>query len=99
MLSAVASNLGITAIESGGSDYITFRMERGGERDLVSNLISYFNSSGSTELLVSDKELPLFEKYDEYVPAELLRKAFLADRLDIKETLLRIEEIKKEYFE
>ena len=98
MLSVIAPTLGITSIESGGTDYITFRMERGTESELILNLLSRFKNDDSFEALVSPKELPLFEKYDEYVPAELLRHSFLIDRLDAMETLERLEEIKKEYF-
>lgn len=35
--------------------------------------------------LIDDNEAPQFDKYDEFVPGGLLRKAFAADRLDIKE--------------
>ena len=45
-------------------------------------------------MLVSQKELPVFEKYDEYVPAELLRSAFARDRLDLREIKARIGDSK-----
>lgn len=99
MLSVVGPSLGISAIESGGSDYITFRMERGDENALIFNLLSRFKVPSAIEALVSQKELPIFEKYDEYIPADLLRHAFLVDRLDIDETLSRINDIKVEYFD
>ena len=35
--------------------------------------------------LVYPKELPLFDKYDEYLPEELVRKGFAYGVLDIKE--------------
>ena len=34
--------------------------------------------------LIYPKELPLFDKYDEYLPAELLRKGFALGVLDIE---------------
>lgn len=39
----------------------------------------------SPELLLEKEEAPQFEKYDEFVPDILLRKAFAADRLDVRE--------------
>ncbi len=40
--------------------------------------------------LVYDGEVPLFEKYDEYVPASLVRKGFAYGILDIEGMLARI---------
>ena len=34
--------------------------------------------------LVYPKEVPVFEKYDEYLPAELIRKGFALGVLDIE---------------
>ena len=39
--------------------------------------------------------MPVFDKYDEFIPAELLRHAFSKDKLDIREANLRIEQINK----
>ncbi len=90
MLSIIAPEFAISGIESGGSCYITFRMERGNMRALEERLASAFAALKSTDMLVSQKELPVFEKYDEYVPAELLRSAFARDRLDLGEIKSRI---------
>lgn len=90
MLSMIAPEFAISGIESGGSCYITFRMEKGNMRALEERLASAFAALKSTDMLVSQKELPVFEKYDEYVPAELLRSAFARDRLDLGEIKSRI---------
>ena len=90
MLSVIAPEFAISGIESGGSCYITFRMEKGSADALEHRLASAFASLQSTDMLVSQKELPVFEKYDEYVPAELLRSAFARDRLDLCEIKSRI---------
>ena len=42
--------------------------------------------------LIYPKEQPLFEKYDEYLPMELVRKGFAYGILDIKGMLARILE-------
>ena len=49
--------------------------------------------------LVSGKELPIFEKYDQYVPAELLRSAYAKDRLDADEALKRLKDMGKQRFD
>ena len=90
MLALIAPEFSISGIESGGSCYITFRMEKGNMRALEERLASAFAALKSTDMLVSQKELPVFEKYDEYVPAELLRSAFARDRLDLGEIKSRI---------
>ena len=86
----IASEFAISGIESGGSYYITFRMERGNASDLEERLNEAFKFIKSTDILVSRKELPMFEKYDEYIPAELLRSAFASDKLDLSEIKERI---------
>jgi ATP-dependent Lhr-like helicase len=40
--------------------------------------------------LVYPKEVPLFEKYDDFVPEELVRKGFAYGVLNTKEMLGRI---------
>ena len=77
---------------------MTFRMEKGRDVDLISALKSRFGYDGVSPMsLVSPTELPAFEKYDEYIPAELLRHAYAADRLDTKEAAKRIADIAREY--
>ena len=96
MLSAVASPLGISGIDFEGCYYITFRMERSDEEGLINALNAYFGSGEYSALnLVSPKELPTFEKYDEYIPAELLRYAYSVDRLNVKEASHRIRNMRE----
>ena len=90
VLSMIASEFAISGIESGGSYYITFRMERGNAAQLEMRLNEAFRYLKNTDVLVSDKELPAFEKYDEHIPAELLRSAFARDKLDLTEIKERI---------
>ena len=42
--------------------------------------------------LVYPKELPIFDKYDEYLPEELVRKGFAYGVLDLEGMLARIRE-------
>ncbi|MBE6536182.1 MAG: DEAD/DEAH box helicase [Ruminococcaceae bacterium] len=95
MLSAIASPLGISGIDFEGCYYLTFRMERSDEEGLITALNAYFGSGEYSPLnLVSPKELPTFEKYDEYIPADLLRYAYSVDRLNVKEASLRIRNMR-----
>ncbi len=97
MLSSVAGEFAISSVESGGSNYISFHMERGNARILADRLARMVESNISAQSLVSPKEMPLFEKYDEFIPAELLRHSFAADMLDVQEASKRILEINSEF--
>ena len=44
--------------------------------------------------LVYPKEVPVFDKYDEYLPDELVRKEFARSILDIKEMRKCVNELK-----
>jgi hypothetical protein len=46
--------------------------------------------------LVGGTDLPAFEKYDPYVPAELLRKAYAEDRLCTDEVITRLDMMARE---
>ncbi len=97
MLSSVAEEFSIGSIESGGSDYISFRMERGNAELLAESLAMRFGECDSALNLVSQKEMPIFEKYDEYVPSELLRHSFAIDMLNANEASERIKDMYNEF--
>ena len=88
----------ISHIEFEGCYYMTFRMERGNDYDLISHLAGLAATDGiDCRALVESGELPLFEKYDEHIPGELLRSAYAADRLRADEAEARLQEILQEY--
>ena len=98
MICTAASELGISGIDYEGCYYITFRMERGTPERLVELLFKRFSESkASSELLVGANELPVFEKYDEYVPGELLRGAYAVDRLNTVEAVKRLNDLRCEF--
>jgi ATP-dependent Lhr-like helicase len=45
--------------------------------------------------LVYPKEVPVFEKYDEYVPEDLVRKGFALGVLDVETMKKRVRSWKK----
>lgn len=98
LTSSCTKNLRISGMEYEGCYYMTFRMENGNGFELATSLLDAVNERGiDCASLVSAGELPIFEKYDDYVPAELLRKAYATDKLRADEAEKRIFEIASEY--
>lgn len=92
------SELGISAIDYEGCYYITFRMERGNGYDLLSSLAYYASEEGiDLDSLSGAGETPVFDKYDDFVPASLLRKAYAADKLRDDELMNAIPRMLEEY--
>ncbi|MBO7151167.1 MAG: DEAD/DEAH box helicase, partial [Clostridia bacterium] len=69
-----AQALGISGIQFEGCRYITFHSERSRE-DLLMCLADVSAAGVDRFALVSPSEQPLFDKYDAFIPAELLRRA------------------------
>jgi len=94
-----ASHLNISSLEYDNCYYICFKMENHDRRDFAEYLDSTIAKHG-VELseLVGENELPLFEKYDEYVPRELLQKAYYTDKLCSEELIERVKELKYEIY-
>lgn len=93
----IASRFKISNVEFEGCCYITFRMERGDCVSLAQGMRDAVRMHGIDPFaLVGGAELPVFEKYDRYVPAELLRKAYAIDKLDPDEASQRLLEIASE---
>ena len=89
-LSHYASELGISELRGEGCCYITFKAERDSGKRLLSALSSLLSAAPpAPHELVGAAEAPCFEKYDECIPAELLRRAYVTDRLNPDEVLLR----------
>ncbi len=87
-----ASELGVYDIQSQGCCYITFKAKADAGNNLMFNIRNIISRDGLiTENLVAGGECPVFEKYDEYIPPDLLRSAYAADRLSAGEVILRFE--------
>ena len=98
MIGTVSSEFGISGMDFEGCNYMTFRMEHGRDTDLLECLYGMYSNNNIDPLeLVSRSELPIFEKYDEYIPGELLRHAYSVDRLNISEAVGRLSDILSEY--
>ena len=91
-LQKYAGELGISDIQSEHCYYITFKANLDAGRNLMFNIRRILERDGlDTFTLVNDGESPMFDKFDEYIPAELLRDAYAIDRLLADEVLERFE--------
>ncbi|MFA6948653.1 MAG: DEAD/DEAH box helicase [Eubacteriales bacterium] len=87
----------ISNLDFDGCYYITFRMEKASDFELIEGLCKVLDSEGIVkEKLVGGGETPVFDKYDECIPRELLQKAYCADRLRTDEADARIRQIRAE---
>jgi hypothetical protein len=69
---------------------MTFKAWRTDGEALVDRLARILAREGiDTSTLVSASEHPAYDKYDDYIPAELLRTAYAADRLCAEEVIER----------
>ncbi len=97
LLSRHAAELKISNIEYEGCCYITFRYDGADGEERICRSLEFICKNGVDKNdLVSPSEAPVFEKYDDYIPASLLRRAYAADRLRTDEMIPRISEMRAE---
>ena len=88
----------ISGIEFEGCYYITFKMEKKTGIEFVSSLLAGVERDGiNCYSLVENGEIPIFEKYDNFIPHTLLRKAYATDKLRSDETENAIREFIQEF--
>ncbi len=90
-----AGTLGISGIEFEGCRYISFHLD-GKREEFLSRLAAVAAGGIDCDALVAPSELPLFDKYDAYIPGELLRRAYARDRLFPNEAEQRIAALLQE---
>ena len=87
-----ADEFKISKMEFEGCYYLMFRMERGDGLSLLRAMGERIRRDGiSLDHLIGLSECPVYEKYDGFIPAELLRIAFREDKLRSDEILSRSE--------
>ncbi len=92
-----SSEFKISGMEFEGCYYMTFKMESD-DYAFIDSLVKKIEACGiDCASLVASGEIPVFEKYDDYVPSELLRKAYAADKLRSDEAEKRLYEILAEW--
>lgn len=88
----------ITNLEFEGCYYMMFKMEQGSDYEFIKGLCETALREGiDKSKLVNVNEMPVFEKYDDFIPAELLRRQYAADKLRTDEIMQRLPEILAEY--
>ncbi len=98
LLAHYSKEFGLSGIEYEGCCFITFKMTKGNDYELIRALAADAEREMTgSEDLVSSGEIPVFEKYDDYVPVELLRHAYATDKLDIVTARKRLLEIMEEF--
>ena len=91
-LQKYASELGISDIQSEGCNYITFKAKGDAGKNLLFAMRDIIARDGvDPDELVFDGECPVFDKFDDYIPPELLRLAYAEDRLSPDEFKERFE--------
>ena len=87
-----AAELGISNLESEGCCYMTFRLSYDKKDSFLSTLCRRMGEVAIEPIdLVGKSEAPVFDKYDDFIPAALLRESYAADRLapdEVKEIFL-----------
>ncbi|MCL2518967.1 MAG: DEAD/DEAH box helicase, partial [Oscillospiraceae bacterium] len=96
----VSGQFKISNLEFDGCYYMTFKMERDNDYAFIRNINEHIRRDGIDRAqLISPGESPVFEKYDEYVPSDLLHRAYAEDRLRTDEIYVRMPQILAEYEE
>ena len=91
-LSSNSGEFGVTGIQFNGCYYISFKLKNGTGDELLDSLALKASRGIDRESLVSQNEAPAFNKFDPMIPAELLRKAYIADKLRTDELEKRLGE-------
>lgn len=86
-----AAKLGIKGVDSSRPYFIRFTMKASRE-DFFRTLAEEAEKPFDPMELVYPKEIPLFEKYDDFLPAELVKKGFAYGILSITEMKERIKD-------
>jgi ATP-dependent Lhr-like helicase len=81
---------GLHDMEFEGCCYMTFKLERGSGDALLKHLAKISREGIDPEDIVAVSEAPAFNKYDPYLPRELLRQAYIRDRLRCDEVEARL---------
>ncbi len=93
LLAKNARLLKISNIEFEGCYYIKFKYEGDSIGWFINAIHELCRGEIDKTSLIGQNEIPLFEKYDSFIPADLLRSAYAADRLRTDELIQRINEI------
>ncbi|MCU0550138.1 MAG: DEAD/DEAH box helicase [Leptolyngbya sp. Prado105] len=77
--------LGLKSIKSRSPYFMIVRLGKCSVETLANEIRSIADRRLEADMLLADDEIPKLQKFDPYIPSELLRKSFMTDYLDIKE--------------
>ncbi len=86
------SRLGLKGFDSARPYWMQFTMEAG-EEEFWQVLGEEAEKENDAMDLLYPEEVPLFEKYDQYLPPELVRKGFAYGVLDLKQMKARVSQL------
>jgi ATP-dependent Lhr-like helicase len=96
-IAANAKQFRISGIEFEGCCYMTFKMEGANDFDFIDSLCRTIDREGiDRDALAAMGDAPVFEKYDDFVPSELLRRAYATDKMNGEETAIRLLSLAEE---
>ncbi|MCL2365406.1 MAG: DEAD/DEAH box helicase [Defluviitaleaceae bacterium] len=72
----------LSDIEYGDWYYIRLNIGKGDGHQLWAHIQAFFDSNPDKDTLVGEKENPAYERYDPYIPQELIRRGYIADRME-----------------
>jgi ATP-dependent Lhr-like helicase len=87
-----SKELGLSSLEFEGCHYMTFKLDTTDGEEWLMRLLDIVRREGmDPERLMESGEVPVFEKYDDCIPPDLLRKAYAIDRLRADEACARVQ--------
>ncbi len=89
----------LSNLEYDGCYYITFKMEENCDYKLIKHLFDKMQRDGIDKAQLAGTSPPIFEKYDDCIPVELLLHAYEEDRLRTDEIEIRLPQILAEFNE
>jgi len=81
----VRERLDIRSVSGISPYFLTVKLGKNNLEELQGEIVSFRNNELTAEDLVAPPEAPKLQKYDEFIPNNLLRKAFASDYLNVLE--------------
>jgi ATP-dependent Lhr-like helicase len=81
----VRESLDIRKIEGISPYFLIVKLGKNTFKQLYNEIVSFCENGLTADDLVASVEAPKLQKYDEFIPNNLLRKAFACDYLDVAE--------------
>ena len=81
----VRESLDIRNIGGMSPYFLTVKLGKNNVKELHEQILYFCNKELTSEDLIASDEAPRLQKYDEFIPNNLLRKAFAGDYLDVSE--------------